>query len=680
MSNPSRSLASMDTPEFAAAHGHAARREDIGLTSALRQMLLIREVEERVLDLRAAGDIAGSVHPCIGQESAPAGIAPLLDTRDRILATYRGHGWALASGVTAEALFAELMGKATGTNGGRAGSAYLTAPETGFLGENSIVGAGLPIANGVAMALAQRGAGGVVVVSFGDGATNQGASHEAMVFAIARSLPVVFVCENNGWSEMTPITSTVPQARLFQRAAAYGMPAHEIDGSDIRAVSHVAAEAIRQTRDGVGPVFLELQVPRIRGHYNGDIEHYRSAADKAEHGERDPIIWLTTHLLDAGTITPEDLAALRADVADEVAQAIASARSAPLPDIAAARNHVVDPGREHTPSPLPDAGTTLTYGLAANRALMAELDSRDDVVMFGEDIAVPGGTFGVTRNLRKVHGERVFDTPISEAAILGAAVGASIEGLRPVVEIMWSDFLLVAFDQVVNQAANVRYLSRGAQSAPLVIRMQQGITPGSCAQHSQSLEALLAHIPGIKVGLPATPHDAYAMLRAAIADPDPVVIIESRALYQHEGTVDLDAPVEAVGGARQRRDGRDLLIVSWGRMANDAVEAAAQLARDGIEAAVLDLRWLAPLDEKSIASALSRSSGKVLIVHEANLTGGFGSEIAARVVERHFSELDAPVRRIGLPDVRVPAAPTLQAALLPSVATIADAARDLARY
>ncbi len=680
MPNPSPWPASVDDPAFVTARSGPADSGDVELTGALRQMLLIREVEERVLDLRAAGDIVGSVHPCIGQESAPVGIASVLDDRDRILATYRGHGWALASGVTAESLFAELLGRSTGTNGGRGGSAYLTAPETGFVGENSIVGAGLPIANGVAMALAQRGAGGVVVVSFGDGATNQGASHEAMVFAVARCLPVVFVCENNEWSEMTPIASTVPHARLFQRAAAYGMPAHEIDGSDIRAVADVAAGAIHQIRDSGGPVFLELRVPRIRGHYNGDIEHYRSAADKAEHGDRDPITRLAAHLLDTGAITPEDLAALRTSVADDVAQAITRARSAPLPDIAEVRNHVIDLGPQQTPSPLPETGKKLTYGLAANRALMTELDTRDDVVMFGEDIAIPGGTFGVTRNLRKMHGERVFDTPISEAAILGAAVGASIEGLRPVVEIMWSDFLLVAFDQVVNQAANVRYLSRGTSSAPLVIRMQQGVTPGSCAQHSQSLEALLAHIPGIKVGLPATPHDAYAMLRAAVADPDPVVIIESRAIYQQEGLVDLDAPVEPVGGARQRREGPDLLIVSWGRMANVAMDAAALLADEGIEAAVLDLRWLAPLDEKSIASALSRSSGKILVVHEANLTGGFGSEIAARVAERHFNELDAPIRRLGLPDVRVPAAPTLQAALVPSVATIAEAARELARH
>jgi 2-oxoisovalerate dehydrogenase E1 component len=367
-------------------------------------------------------------------------------------------------------------------------------------------------------------------------------------------------------------------------------------------------------------------------------------------------------------------------VAAEVAAAEAQALAAPRPDPATARDHVTAATGSAAPTPLPADGMTLAYGLAVNRALEAELAARDDVVLFGEDIAIPGGTFGVTRNLRKRFGERVFDTPISEAAILGAAVGAGLEGLRPVVEIMWTDFLFVAFDQVVNQAANVRYLSSGRRSAPLVIRMQQGITPGSCAQHSQSMEALLAHIPGIKVGLPSNAQDAYAMLRAAIADPDPVVMIESRALYQVATTVDLEAPVEPIGGARLARGGSDLVIVTWGTMVPAALAAASQLDARGVSAAVLDLRWLAPLDEDAIARSLAAGSGKALIVHEANVTGGFGAEVAARLAGRHFRGLDAPIVRLGLPDVRVPAAPTLQAALVPGVEQILEAALELNGY
>jgi 2-oxoisovalerate dehydrogenase E1 component len=644
----------------------------------LKQMLHIRKVEERVLALRHEGKVSGSVHLCVGQESVPVGVVSVLDDRDRVLATYRGHGWALACGVPTETLLAEILGRSTGTNGGRGGSAYLTSPDHGFIGENSIVGAGLPIANGVAMAQLFRGDGGVTVVSFGDGATNQGATHEALVFAIARTLPVIFVCENNSWSEMTPILDTVPGAELADRAAAYGMPAHVIDGRDMDAIQTAAASAIERARMGLGPSFLEISVPRILGHYNADIEHYRSAEDRAEHASRDPIGALKSRLLKDGTLSESELHELESAVVAAVLGSEGIALSSPLPDPATARDHVVGAGIWGLVGALPQEASELAYGIAANRALGLELEQRPEVVVFGEDIAIPGGTFGVTRNLRKRFGDRVFDTPISESAILGAAVGASIQGLRPIVEIMWADFLFVAFDQIVNQASNVRYLSRGQVTAPLVIRTQQGMTPGSCAQHSQSMEALIAHVPGIKVGLPSTPHDAFAMLRAAVADPDPVVIIESRELYLTTGPVDMEAPTETVGGARIRRTGSDLLIVTWGRITNLCLQAAEELESLGISATVLDLRWLAPLDEEAIFREMA-TAGKVLIVHEANLTGGFGAEIAARIVERHFDKLKAPILRLGAPDVRMPAAPALQNELVPTVRDIVRAASGLAR-
>jgi 2-oxoisovalerate dehydrogenase E1 component len=249
--------------------------------------------------------------------------------------------------------------------------------------------------------------------------------------------------------------------------------------------------------------------------------------------------------------------------------------------------------------------------------------------------------------------------------------------MKPVVEIMWSDFLMVALDQLVNQASNVRYISRGTLTAPMVVRMQQGITPGSCAQHSQSLEALIAHIPGIKVGLPSTPDDAFAMLRAAIADPDPVVIIECRALYLEKGIVDVEAAPQGVGGARLRRSGNDAVIVTWGRMTGTAIAAAEQLAAEGIDVSVLDLRWLAPLDEEALLSAVRNASGRVVVLHEANVTGGFGGDIVARIAERAFDSLTSPVRRVGLPDVRVPSAPNLQQALFPSIEDVVQAVKTL---
>jgi pyruvate/2-oxoglutarate/acetoin dehydrogenase E1 component len=332
---------------------------------------------------------------------------------------------------------------------------------------------------------------------------------------------------------------------------------------------------------------------------------------------------------------------------------------------------------------MPDVGVVsreLPYIGAVNAALRWALESLPETLVFGEDVAKPGGPFGASRGLHRTFGDRrIFDTPISESAIIGAAVGAAMRGYRPIVEIMFMDFHLVAFDQVVNQAANVRYVSGGRYSAPLTIRTQQGYTLGSCAQHSQSLEAFFAHTPGIRIALPATPRDAYELLRAAIVCDDPTIVIESRALYGTSGPVELDREVEPIGGARVVREGRDVTIVSWSRMVGEALDAAEILAARGIAAEVVDLRWLSPLDFDVVLASVERT-GRLVVAHEANLTGGFGAEISARVMEHAFDLLDAPIARVGTPDVRMPAAPSLQRAVIPAADTIVAAVDRLQSY
>jgi acetoin:2,6-dichlorophenolindophenol oxidoreductase subunit beta len=320
--------------------------------------------------------------------------------------------------------------------------------------------------------------------------------------------------------------------------------------------------------------------------------------------------------------------------------------------------------------------TTLSYIRAVNEALRWALDEYPEALAFGEDVGAPGGPYGASRGLRDAFGDRVFDTPISESAILGAGIGSAICGMRPIVEIMFADFFFVAFDQVINQASNVRYVSNGTQACPLTIRSQQGATPGSCAQHSQCIEAILAHIPGIWVGVPAFPDDAFHMLRAAIASDDPVIVLESRALYPRTGDVRLDAGVESVGGARRLREGRDVTVVTWGRAVHECLEAADRLATEGVEVDMIDLRWINPLDLDPVMESLERTS-KLVVVHEANVTAGFGAEVAARAAGEGFWSLDAPVVRVGAPDIRVPAAPSLQSAMLVDSLKVVDAVRGL---
>ena len=312
---------------------------------------------------------------------------------------------------------------------------------------------------------------------------------------------------------------------------------------------------------------------------------------------------------------------------------------------------------------------------AIRAAMRAELAADSAVVLFGEDVTV-GGPFGATKGLQdEFGGARVRDTPISEGAVMGMAVGAAATGLRPIVEIMFMDFATLALDQLVNHAAKLRYMSGGQLSVPLTVRVQAGASGAFGAHHSQSLEAWFAHVPGLKVVAASTPQDAYGLLRAAIRDPDPVVFIEHRALYWGKGPVTTgEDGIVPIGRAAVRRPGRDVTILSWSRMTATAVAAAGTLAAEGIEAEVLDLRSLQPLDLETVLASVRRTR-RAVIAHEAVTFGGLGGEIAAAIQAGAFDRLIAPVGRVGAPFVPVPASPSLEAAFVPGPAAIVDAVR-----
>lgn len=657
--------------------GSAMRPHSLDAESAYRRMSFIRQFEEKCLELSRNGEIAGSIHLCLGQEAIPVGAMSVLQPQDRVLATYRGHGWALASGSDPTSTMAEIAQREGGLNGGRAGSPLLSDPQNGFLGENSIVGAGSPIAAGVGLAFASTEPERVVLTSFGDGAMSQGATMEGMLFAAARNLPVIFACENNGWSEMTPTRHMARSTDMVDRARGLGIESHVVDGGDPFAVASAVAAAAERCRAGNGPVFLEFKTVRLSGHYNRDIEHYRPKDDQQAAIESDPLTRLREVGARTGALSAEGADGIDRDLKSEIDAIAATVVAMAAPDSSSVEEHLLaDELAIESGAWGPSTSTELTYWKAVNSALEAELDARPELLVYGEDVGFAGGIFGVTRNLQKKFGEsRVFDTPIAESAILGSAVGAALCGMRPVVEIMWADFVFVALDQIVNQAANVRYVNSGRLSAPVTIRMQQGVTDGSCAQHAQSVEYLFAHIPGIKVGLASTPQDAYRMTRAAINDPDPTVLIESRSLYQDSGVVDMGGNSEIAAGARRHRSGGDVAIISWGAMVNKAIEAADRLKAEGIDATVLDLRWLRPLDDESIDAAVQEAGGRVVVAHEDAVTGGFGAEVAARITERSFAVLEGPVTRVGSREVRIPSAPSLQSGVVPSVTSIMEAAR-----
>jgi 2-oxoisovalerate dehydrogenase E1 component len=641
-----------------------------------RRMLLIRGFEQRVAALYRDGEVPGFVHLSIGQEAAAVGACWPLRPTDVITSTHRGHGHCLAKGLDPLGMFAELMGRDEGTNRGRGGSMHIADPKLGIFGANGIVAAGVPIAIGAAAAAQLRRDGGVVVAFFGDGAPAQGAFHEAVNLAAVWRLPVVFFCENNGYAEFSP-AATQHVVSLEQRAAGYGVEWAGVDGNDVVATAGLMDDVVASVRAGGPPVVIEATTYRWHGHYEGDPERYRSPEEVREWEGRDPLLAHERVLREAG-VPDDELKALEASVASELDGAVEAARrlDPPAPStltdfVARPRPSVAEPARVADDAPVFRTMDAIRMGLEA------ELASDERVFVAGIDVGEGGNVFGLTRGLRNRFGDRVRDTPISETAVVGLGVGAAMAGMHPVVEVMYLDFLGVCFDQLLNQAAKLPFMTGGAARMALTVRTQFGAGRSSGSQHSQSLEALLAHVPGLSVVMPSTPADTYGLLRAAIQDPNPVVFIENRLLYGLKGPQPPADFLVPIGVSRVVRAGTDVTVVSVSRMVHEAVAAAESVAGDGISAEVIDLRTVAPLDMGPVLDSVAKTS-RLLIAHEAVVPFGIGAEIAATVSREAFWDLDAPIERIGAAPTPPPYAPPLERAWLPDRDDIAAVIRRLA--
>jgi 2-oxoisovalerate dehydrogenase E1 component len=649
----------------------------VDLLELHRRMLVIRGFEQRVAALYRDGEVPGFVHLSIGQEATAVGACWPLARHDVITSTHRGHGHCLAKGLGPAGMFAELMAKDEGTNRGRGGSMHIADPTLGIFGANGIVGAGLPIAVGAATASRLRDDGTVAVAFFGDGAVAHGTFHEAVNLAAVWHLPVVFFCEDNGYAEFSPAASQ-HAATLAQRAAGYGIGHVAVDGNDVVATATAMQDVVNDVRADRGPVLVEATTYRWHGHYEGDPERYRTSEEKQEWEARDPLVISARHLRAAG-VSDADLAELEAEIARELDAAVTAARRLEQPAITSLGDFVARPRLQRPEPPAPPADAPVFRTMDAVRsALEIELASDDRVFVAGIDVGAGGNVFGLTRGLREEFGERVRDTPISESAIVGLAVGAAMAGMRPVVELMYLDFLGVCLDQLLNQAAKLPFMTGGAAEMALTVRTQFGAGRSSGSQHSQSLEALLAHIPGLTVVMPSTPADTYGLLRAAIEDPNPVVFIENRLLYGMKGPQPPVEHVLPIGRAAIVRPGADVTVVSVSRMVHEALAAADLVAAEGIAAEVIDLRTVAPLDTDTILESVARTS-RLLIAHEAVVPFGIGAEIAATVASEGFWSLDAPIARVGAAATPPPYAPDLEHTWLPDRDDIADAIRRVAR-
>ncbi|WP_424940528.1 pyruvate dehydrogenase (acetyl-transferring) E1 component subunit alpha [Aliiroseovarius sp. S253] len=642
----------------------------------LQDMIRIRRFEDKCAEMYTQEKIRGFLHLYDGEEAIAAGIIPLLSDVDRVVATYREHGHALMRGVSMSSVMAEMYGKSEGCSGGRGGSMHLFDAETNFYGGNAIVGGGLPLAAGLALADRMRGDSNVTACFFGEGAVAEGEFHETLNLAALWQLPVLFVCENNGYAMGTALARSESETDISRKAGAYGVETRVVDGMDVVAVEVAAMQALEHIRETGEPVFLECRTYRFRPHSMFDAQLYRDKEEVEEWRQKGPILRFQTWLLENGLIRDKDITDIEVQVDAEIEKAVAFAEAGTWEPVASLTKDVMAASVPPVDAAEPSGEMVETTYREAVRAAISDAMTRDpDVFLMGEDVGAYGGCYAVSKGLMDAFGpDRIRDTPLSESGFTGAGIGASCAGMRPIVELMTVNFSLLALDQILNTAATLRHMSGGQFGVPVVIRMATGAGKQLAAQHSHSLEGWYAHIPGLKVLAPATLEDARGMLWTALQDPDPVLIFENVMLYNRTDKIDSNAGPVDISKAAIRRPGKDLTLITYGGSLYKTLEAAEVLAGEGIDAEVIDLRSLRPLDDETIIGSVARTR-RAVVVDEGWRSGSLAAEILARIMEQGFWTLDAPVGRVCAAEVPIPYPKHLEDASIPQVPAIVAAAK-----
>jgi 2-oxoisovalerate dehydrogenase E1 component len=626
-----------------------------------RALLAPRLIEEKMLTLLRQGRI-DKWFSGIGQEAIAVGTTWALEARDYVLPMHRNLGVWTTRDVDRRRLFCQLMGRQGGFTNGRDRTFHFGVPEKNLVGMISHMAAMLPVACGLGQALRYRGEDRVACAFCGDGGSREGDFHEALNLASVWDLPVLFVVENNGYGLSTPTEAAVAPADIADAAAGYDMPGHTVDGNDLFSVIEAVRDARAHARSH-GPVLLEMKTFRVRGHEEASGTAYVPDEKIEAWKERDPIDHFTSKMRAAEVLDAAVVDRLR----DELTTAIDDRAEWALdqPEVTgtpAAERDAVFADAPPVDGPPPDAETTeVRFIDALQDGLRSAMRADDDVLLMGQDVAEYGGVFKVSEGFVEEFGpERVRNTPIIESGAVGAGLGLAIEDLRPVVEMQYADFISCGFNQTVNNLATTHY--RWGQPVNVTIRAPFGGGIGAGPFHSQSMEAWFCHVPGLKVVVPATPRDAKGLLHTALADPNPVLFFEHKKLYRSVRGDVPDAPYGVpFGEARVAREGTDATIVTYGVGVHWALEEAAHQAdANGAEVEVVDLRTLVPWDRETVRRSLA-STNRLLVLHEATRTAGFGAELAAELGEVAFESLDAPVTRVAAEDLPVPNARPLEA-------------------
>jgi 2-oxoisovalerate dehydrogenase E1 component len=663
---------------------------EVQLIDAYKHMLTTRLTDDRVETLIKQGKagflISGSGHEAIQVAMAMA----MKPGKDWFYPYYRDEALAVALGISIENIFQSTMGKATDPfTGGRQMPSHFTSKPLRMPTPSSVTGTQYLQAVGTALSCVFRKTDEIVYVSGGEGSTSEGEFYEAVNWASREKLPVIFCIENNKFAISVPVEQQVTGGSIYKLTSGFeSLNRFLVDGTDFLQSYGTAIEAVRLAREGKGPSLIYADVVRLRSHSASDVqEKYRTKDSLEEDIKNDPLIKMENFLVEKNIFSQEKIDELKKELTENILRIADKVFTQPNPDASTVEDFVYCPGAEQTKieyEKLTSEGSPVVMVDAINHALHEEMEKNPDMLIYGEDIADgKGGVFTATKGLSTKFGEqRVFNSPLAEASILGTAIGLSLTGLKPVVEIQFADYIYPAMMQIRDELVMYRYRSNNQFPAPLTIRVACGGYIGGGHYHSQNIEAIFAKCPGLYIAYPSNAADAKGLLKTACQLNDPVLFLEHKFLYR-QSYAKSPEPDEnyyiPFGKASIKRNGEDITVIAYGAMVEKAIRASKEMEKSGVGVEVIDLRTLVPLDMDTILNSVKKT-GKVIVVYEDSRFMGFGAEVVAEISEKAFEYLDAPIKRVAGLNVHVPFHPNLEKAALPQDSWVLKACEEMAKY